>query len=609
MAAANTDKFKKAKRRFSTTIGVGGIAAGATTLPLTSTTGLDTDTAVTLVIEPGTADEEVITGVVSGNNIINCVRGKEGTNDIVHNAGDAVSMYFTETHWDDLINGILVSHNQDGTLANNAITTASITNASVTQAKLDTNLQQGWISLTNTPNTITYNGNRSYDVVYSSIDLSSTLSSGMRMKFTRTVAAPYRCTDLEKDSSQYYSRASASVAGMTFTDDFVVSAWIKLESYGTQMTIASRYNGTSGWDFNINTNGQLKLSGFNNSASNESAVISNSSVPLNKWVHVAAQLDMSAFTATTTTSYTMIDGLDVPASVSRSGTNPTALIQAGNLEIGGRNGGLLPFDGEIAQVAIYSAKVTQANVRATISQSLTGSETSIISAYSFNGAITDLNTTNANNLTANNSAVATSTDSPFADAVSAGLQEYAIVTKVAYSTNTTVTVQVPEGCAIPTTGGISASYYSMQRSPFGMPVSTDRWMITSVNKAGGNTSVASSTWTNVTSFNITVPVGSWNLAYKVSVYVGSATGGVSVNTTLSTATNTESNGKFTLRTENQGGTQGATAAHTMYPEPVTVSSATIYYLNSSHSSGTTSALYNFGDRNGGTVINAYLGLL
>jgi hypothetical protein len=115
MAAANTDKFKKAKRRFSTTIGVGGFAAGATTLPLTSTTGLDTDTAITLVIEPGTADEEVITGVVSGNNIINCVRGKEGTNDIVHNAGDAVSMYFTETHWDDLVNGILQEHKQDGT--------------------------------------------------------------------------------------------------------------------------------------------------------------------------------------------------------------------------------------------------------------------------------------------------------------------------------------------------------------------------------------------------------------------------------------------------------------------------------------------------------------
>lgn len=136
MAAANTDKFKKAKRRFSTTIGVGGFTAGATTLPLTSTSGLDTDTAITLVIEPGGINEEVITGVVSGSNIINCVRGKEGTTDATHTAGAAVSMYFTETHWDDAMTGILVSHNQDGTHATDSIITSNITNSAVTTAKI-----------------------------------------------------------------------------------------------------------------------------------------------------------------------------------------------------------------------------------------------------------------------------------------------------------------------------------------------------------------------------------------------------------------------------------------------------------------------------------------
>lgn len=134
MAAANTDKFKKAKRRFSTTIGVGGFTAGATTLPLTSTSGLDTDTAITLVIEPGGINEEVITGVVNGSNIVNCVRGKEGTSDVTHTAGAAVSMYFTETHWDDLINGILVEHKQDGThgtLTSTSISTGAITATTV----------------------------------------------------------------------------------------------------------------------------------------------------------------------------------------------------------------------------------------------------------------------------------------------------------------------------------------------------------------------------------------------------------------------------------------------------------------------------------------------
>ena len=80
-------------------------------------------------------------------------------------------------------------------------------------------------------------------------------------------------------------------------------------------------------------------------------------------------------------------------------------------------------------------------------------------------------------------------------------------------------------------------------------------------------------------------------------------------TTLSTANNTESNGKFTIRTENPGGTQAITSPHTLYPEPITVSSATPYYLNSQQSSGGTISIYLFSDRNGGTVINAYYGYL
>jgi len=169
----------------------------------------------------------------------------------------------------------------------------------------------------------------------------------------------------------------------------------------------------------------------------------------------------------------MLDGVDIPAQVARGGTNPTALVQAGNLEIGGQNGGLIPFAGKIAQVAIYNAKVTQANIRATISQGLTGSETSLISAYSFNNSITDLNTTNANNLTAQNSAVATNADSPFgcqADGTISSTLDYAIITKVA---SAVATVQVPEGCTIPTTGGVTSVSYSTQKVPYGFPPQAD----------------------------------------------------------------------------------------------------------------------------------------
>jgi hypothetical protein len=329
----------------------------------------------------------------------------------------------------------------------------------------------GWESLGYAPTTITALGNRSYTVLVPSVDTTSATSVGQRLKLPRTVTAPTQCTSLN-GTTQYYN--DTSVSGMTFTDDFTVSAWVKLSSYGTTGAIASRYNGTSGWAFFTGADGIVYLRAYNAAAGNYSQVYTYQSVPLNKWVHLSAQLDMSTFTATTTTSYVMVDGKDVPAQVARAGTNPTALVQAGNLEIGSMNGGTNPFPGKIAQVAIYSAKVTQATILASMNQALTGSETSLISAYSFNNSINDLNTTNANNLTAQGSAVATTADSCFTNAVTgtsvtAGTTNYGIITAQTFSTNTTYTVQIPEGETLPTTGGIGTISYSTQKTPYGFP--------------------------------------------------------------------------------------------------------------------------------------------
>ena len=150
MPALNTDKFKKAKRKFSTTVDVAGIIAGATTLPLTSVTGLDTDTAITLVVSPGETTEEVITGVVSGSTLINCVRGKEGTTDQNHIGGDVVAMYFTETHWDDLIDGVLAQHTQTGThgaiTATSAVVSGALSAGSITVDGVSTVIPAGTIN-------------------------------------------------------------------------------------------------------------------------------------------------------------------------------------------------------------------------------------------------------------------------------------------------------------------------------------------------------------------------------------------------------------------------------------------------------------------------------
>lgn len=370
----------------------------------------------------------------------------------------------------------------------------------------------GWSLLSSSPSAVSALGNRSYQLTFTNSDLTSLINPGTRLRTTRTVAAPTQST-LLNGTTQYYSRASGSLTGISFTDDFVAGAWIKLTSYpATSGAILSRYNGTSGWIFYITSGGQVILQGYNAGSSNTSYVISYQSVPINKWVHVSAQLDMSAFTATTTTSYIMIDGLDVPANVVRGGTNPTALVQAGNLEIGATNGGTLPFPGKLSQVSLYNAKITQANILATISQGLTGSETSLISAWSFNNSINDLNA-NANNLTAQGSAVATSTDSPFGGQANGSISsslDYGIVTKTSYSTDTTVTVQIPEGCTIPSTGGVSAVSYSSQKTPYGFPAQKNKWAVESIIVVLINGTITTSVVTK-TKLQLVLGIGAWEV--------------------------------------------------------------------------------------------------
>lgn len=459
MAAANTDRFKKAKRQFSTTIAAGGFTAGATTLPLTSTSGLDTDTAITLVISPGEATEEVITGVVSGSNVINCVRGKEGTTDQNHSAGDAVAMYFTETHWDDLIDGILAEHKQTG--AHSTITADSITTSALTVTGTATT--QGWTALGQTPNTVTANGNRNYDLVFNGVDLSGTLSPGMKLQLARTVAAPDQCADLESGSSQYFTKASPS--GVTFTDDWTAMAWVKLESYtGSRQVIINRsdYN-TNGFGLAIDSSGRLEAASFR-IAANNSVTFSYQSIPLNKWVHVAATTDLSGASV-----LLYIDGALVASSTTITGTI-TALTQySGDLRVGALSSPASQyFDGKLAQVAVFSSVLSASTIRSYMSQGLSGAESTLVSAYSLDNSLNDLSA-NANNLTASGGAAATATDSPFANAVSAGTLEYAEVNSVAFSTNTTVNVRVPDTCMIPTSGGVSSVNYSTQSNPYGLP--------------------------------------------------------------------------------------------------------------------------------------------
>lgn len=426
------------------------------------------------------------------------------------NDGDRIKV----ENYNDPISKIIaqVNGNLDSTNIS-SLNGSKIVPGTLPQTALDSTNFTGWATLANTPNTVTCNGNRSYNIVFNGVDLTGILSPGMRTRFTRTSAAPTQCTDLESSSSQYYNKTSP--AGMTFTDDATAMAWIKLESYPAAQMIFSRYNGTSGFWFGLEADGRFQFIGFNGGSSNFRGGRSYQSIPLGKWVHVAATLDMSG-----QTHALYIDGVSVPVEARTGGTNPTALIQAGNFEVGSTNGGATQnFDGKIAQAALFSAVVSASTIRSYISQGLSGSEPQLISAYSFNNSINDLNTSNANNLTPNNSALATNADSPFSVnsfGTAAGDKDYGIITKAVFSTNTTLTVQVPEGNTIPTSGGVSAVAYSVQKAPYGMPISKVRWDLESLLKTNNSIS-SNANYGNFISggFALTVNIGSWNIGYDV----------------------------------------------------------------------------------------------
>jgi len=209
----------------------------------------------------------------------------------------------------------------------------------------------------------------------------------------------------------------------------------------------------------------------------------------------------------------MMDGVDVPAQVIRGGTNPTALVKAGDLQIGASNS-INFFPGKLAQVTIFNAKVTQATMRGYISQGLVGTETSLISAYSLSNSVNDL-TANANNLTAQNSATTTNADSPFGGqaggTISATL-DYGEVTSV---TSNTIVVRANDTSTIPTAGGISAVSYSSSYQPYGMPIQSN---VLGHTLLCNSFSTAATSPTQISGLSVSVTIPAGGAKVKITIY-------------------------------------------------------------------------------------------
>ena len=134
MAAANTDKLRKKKNLFSTNLN-GSITDSATTLTCDSLTGVPTDTAVTITIDRVDANgtstpslREDVTGVVSGNNLTNLLRGEGDTTAQVHSDNAVVEITWDAETWNDAVDWGLVEHKQDGTHGDTTVDSITVAN-------------------------------------------------------------------------------------------------------------------------------------------------------------------------------------------------------------------------------------------------------------------------------------------------------------------------------------------------------------------------------------------------------------------------------------------------------------------------------------------------
>lgn len=121
MAADITDKARKSYSLLTKSLSA-GISDVDTTIPFNNVTNIPTDTAVDFIIDRvdsnGTATptlRELCKGVVSGSNLINCVRGVHGTTAQSHLSGAVVEFIVSASAHNDLIDLILADHSQSGT--------------------------------------------------------------------------------------------------------------------------------------------------------------------------------------------------------------------------------------------------------------------------------------------------------------------------------------------------------------------------------------------------------------------------------------------------------------------------------------------------------------
>jgi hypothetical protein len=607
MAANVNDYFSEVKtsgttRPVATTLSAQKLVS-ATTASLQSTSGWDTGTVVHGILYRTDANGDKVAGsqidwkgIVSGTTITDFTV-TAGTDD-TYAIGSVIILAPTAEWADQMAKGIQVEHNQDGTHDEALITsrtedtspdpdadfvlTYDTSATALKKAKLSnlTGATDGWIqNVLPSVSSVTANGNRSYDITFAST-VASTLSSGMRLRTTRTVAAPTYMGGLMNGSSHYFTKTTPTSTLSTVTNNFTLHATIQPTSY-VAGSICGRGDAgaTNGFFIDLTASGQARIVAYNAGGANYRAVTTYQSVSLNKKTTITATWQGG-------TAYKIyFDGVEVPSAVTTSGTAPTTSGTGGDFSIGrwGAYAGAY-FTGYISGVGVFDAVLSASTIKAMQGQALTGSETNCIGAWSLNNTAVNQQAPGTNDLTATGG-VGYSNKSPYGnDGVSSTL-DYALVMSVSGST---VTCQTAEGCTIPTSGGVTSVAYSVQGNPYGWVSDKGRWSLQAVSRTSQSTGTpAATTAYNAQGFTLSYPVGSWIPSVdNIDLYVQRAAAGiVEIYALVATSASTITPVAPELAVEFYQDMANVTATLSIHtrniktPNAITVTSPTTYYVN------------------------------
>ena len=500
--------FTIASETFSDNLS-GSIAAGATTVPVNNNSEYVNGDAVVLTVDPGTVNEATFIGEKSGLNFINCV-WTEGNLAVGHSSGATIIDYDSATHHSAQSKGILQHANPDGSLIPAAVQEA---------LGLGAGELNGWNVFPYAVSSVTENGNRSADITFATT-AAAILSPSMRLRTSRTVAAPTYMGGAFNGTNHYFTKVTCTSTLSTVTDNFTIMGFAEPTSYALGW-LCARYDSSANNGFGIymEADGRILVAVTNGGSANFRTVSTVQSIPLNKKTHIAA-----SWAGGTVLIY--IDGVSVPVGTAvTGGTAPTTAGTGGDFSIGrkgGNNTGY--FSGYLSGFSVFNAVLSASTIRSYKNQVLSGSETNCIGAWSLNNTGVNQQASGTNDLTATNS-VGYTVRSPYttdANGVNAGTYDWAIVTKVS---GTVVTVQYPEGCAIPTSGGISSVDYSGVKAPFGMPIDQDRYRVIARYNANIAGSIGAINQWFGASVSMTVPLGKWNIGFQGDVTLNSSVSG------------------------------------------------------------------------------------